>query len=66
MPQGALDAATSGLSVSGLGAGASSGAGGSGGAGAAGRTANYTLNVTTISPAEDLLADFALLRALGG
>jgi len=34
--------------------------------GAAGRTANYTLNVTTLSPAENIVADFALLRALGG
>lgn len=66
MPQRALDAATSGLSMPALGAGASSGAGGSGPGGAAGRTANYTLNVTTTSPAENILADFALLRALGG
>ncbi|CAB4147862.1 Phage tail tape measure protein [uncultured Caudovirales phage] len=66
MPQRALDAATSGLSVPALGAGAFSGAGGSGPGGAAGRTANYTLNVTTTSPAENLFADFALLRALGG
>lgn len=66
MPQRALDAATSGLSMPALGAGASSGAGGSGPGGAAGRTANYTLNVTTLSPAENIVADFALLRALGG
>jgi phage-related protein len=66
MPQRALDAATNGLSVPALGAGAASGAGGSGSGGAAGRTANYTLNVTTTSPAENLFADFALLRALGG
>jgi hypothetical protein len=38
------------------------------GAGSAGQAASrqYVLNVNTVSQAEDLLADFALLQALGG
>jgi len=39
---------------------------GAGSAGAAGGGRQYVLNVQTVSQAEDLLADFALLQALGG